>query len=313
MKPRLVVVVGPTAVGKTELAVKWAEEMAGEIISADSMQVYRHLDIGTAKPTPEIRERVHHHLIDVVNPDDQFNAARFSQEADGVIRNLAKKGKPIFVVGGTGLYIRALLGGLLEVPSADENLRLLLKQKEDLYDMLREIDPLAAKKIHPRDRVRIIRALEVFLLTGESIVHKQRRHEFADRKYEYIKIGITDEKETLYNRINERTKGMFTQGLVEEVEKVLAMGYAKDLPPLQTLGYRYAIRLREGSLSLSEAIDLTARDTRHYAKRQLVWFKGEKDILWFKRDDPRALEKVLRFLEVNPAKSLDLENSFNDN
>ncbi|HOJ51520.1 MAG TPA: tRNA (adenosine(37)-N6)-dimethylallyltransferase MiaA [Syntrophales bacterium] len=299
MKPRLIVILGPTAVGKTELAIKWAHQLGGEIISADSMQVYRYLDIGTAKPSLEIRKRIPHHLIDVVNPDEPFNAARFVQEADRIIRRLVRAEKPIFVVGGTGLYIRSLLRGLIESPPRDEQLRQLLRQKENIYEMLKEFDPLAAEKIHPRDRVRIVRALEVFLLTGESIVSKQLRHRFEQRKYDYVKIGIMEEKGILFDLIDKRTQHMFAQGLVEEVKKVLSMGYGKELPPLQTLGYRHAIRLWEGEISREEAINFTARDTRHYAKRQLTWFKKEKDILWFKRDDQAARDTVLRFLEGN--------------
>lgn len=307
------VILGPTAVGKTDLAIQWAEELGGEIVSADSMQVYRYLDIGTAKPSPETRQRIPHHLIDVVNPDDLFSAARFAQEADLIIHNLARKGKFIFVVGGTGLYLRSLLGGLIEGPPADKELRHLLKQQDNLYDMLKVFDPLAAERIHPRDRVRIVRALEVFILTGDSIVNQQRQHRFERRKYDYIKIGIREEKEILYNRIDQRTQHMFSQGLVEEVEKVLSMGYSKELPPLQTLGYRHTIRLLEGSISKREAMEFTARDTRHYAKRQFTWFKKEKDILWFKRGDPRAKEAAWRFLEENELKFLDFKKSINDN
>ncbi|MCX7982586.1 MAG: tRNA (adenosine(37)-N6)-dimethylallyltransferase MiaA [Syntrophales bacterium] len=313
MKPRIVVILGPTAVGKTELSARWAEELKAEIISADSMQVYRYLDIGTAKPSREILRHVPHHLIDVVNPDEPFNAARFSCEADRVIRNLSRQGKFIFVVGGTGLYIRSLLGGLIEGPPGDEELRCLLKQKENLHDMLREFDPVAAERIHPRDRVRIIRALEVFLLTGESIVKYQQQHRFERRKYDFIKIGIAEERDILFERINQRTQNMFSQGLIEEVEKILSLGYKKELPPLQTLGYRHAIHLLEGRISKREAIEFTARDTRHYAKRQMTWFKKEEDILWFKRHDHRAKEIVFRFLEDKAVNFLDFKKSINDN
>jgi|YelNatPaOPRAMG01_1025707.scaffolds.fasta_scaffold05261_9 tRNA dimethylallyltransferase len=296
MRPRIVVIVGPTAVGKTELAVEWARELKGEIISADSMQVYKYLDIGTAKPSIEVRSQVPHHLIDLVPPDATFSAAHFVYEADRVIRRLQGEGKPILVVGGTGLYIRALLFGLIPTPPADGQLRQILKKQENLYEMLVAVDPLAAQKIHPKDRVRIVRALEVLLLTGDSIVRQQRNHRFQNPRYDYLKIGINDERSHLYERINKRTEEMFNRGLVEEVKGLLNMGYTKDLPPLQSLGYRHVISFLEGKISLMEAIRLTARDTRHYAKRQITWFGAEKDISWFHRRDPSAKDAVFHFL-----------------
>ncbi len=295
MKPRIVVLLGPTATGKTEAAVTWAREVGGEIISADSMQVYRYLDIGTAKPSPEVRKAVRHHLIDVVSPDENYSAARFVTEADRIIRHLTVEGKPVFVVGGTGLYIRALLGGLFPGPNADMHLRDLLAQQESLYDMLAVADPVAAARIHPRDHVRIIRALEVKLLTGASITEQQQQHGFRAHKYDCLTIGFWDDRPALYDRINRRTREMFTSGLVEEVRDVLAMGYGKELRPLNTLGYRHVIALLEGKIGREEAIELTARDTRHYAKRQETWFRREENILWFKPHEPSARERVMRF------------------
>ena len=232
-KPKIVIILGPTAVGKTELALELATDFGGEIISADSMQVYRHLDIGTSKPTPDERERVTHHLIDIVDPDGEFNAALFSRLAEGII-GLAMGKKNIFVVGGTGLYIRVLTGGIIEGPNPDEDLRKSLRdelEREDptaLYERLRELDSRAAERIHPRDAVRIIRALETAVLTGKSISEKQEQHRFREARYDYLKIGLYRDREELYRRIDSRAKLMVEAGLVDETAKIIAMGYSEN-------------------------------------------------------------------------------------
>src|SRR5271157_3856866 len=229
-KPRLIVILGPTAVGKTAAAMALARESGGEIVSADSMQVYRFLDIGTAKPTLEEQSLVKHHAIDIVNPDEQFNAAMFIRLAHETIGKLNNAGKPIFVVGGTGLYIKALLGGLFEGPDADEDLRRLYRQelkqfgKAHLYEKLKERDEQAAAQIDRNDIPRIIRALEVLELCGISIVEKQNAHRFSDNIYDFIKIGLTVERTELYRRIDQRTEKMIEDGLVGEVEKLFSMG-----------------------------------------------------------------------------------------
>ena len=303
-KPKIVIILGPTAVGKTDLSLGLAETFGGEIISADSMQVYRHLDIGTSKPLPQERERVPHHLIDVVNPDEGFSAARFNETAGGVIRGLEGK-KAVFVVGGTGLYVRALTGGLIDGP--DEDLRQSYREameredRERLHGRLRQLDPLAAERIHPRDKVRIVRALETAELTGEPISEKQRRHGFRDIRYEALKIGIYRDRAELYRRINVRAAQMVEAGLIGETEKILGMGYNEKLNPLQTLGYKYFIRYLKGEMALEEALRSMQRDTRHYARRQMTWFRGEGGIEWFHPSEADAIRTCIAgFLHRRP-------------
>ncbi|NPV03521.1 MAG: tRNA (adenosine(37)-N6)-dimethylallyltransferase MiaA [Syntrophaceae bacterium] len=293
-KPKIVILLGPTAVGKTDLALALASEFGGEIVSADSMQVYRHLDIGTSKPTPQERKRVPHHLIDVVEPDEEFSAARFREMADPIIADLDGR-KAVFVVGGTGLYIRTLTGGLIDAP--DDGLRKSYREalegqdSASLHGRLLRVDPAAAGRIHPRDKVRIVRALETAELTGEPISVKQRRHGFRDVRYEALKIGLYRDREELYRRIDSRAVQMVDAGLVAETEKILAMGYDEKIKPLQTLGYRYFIRYLKGGMALDEALRSMQRDTRHYARRQMTWFRREAAIEWF---HPGAADAVFR-------------------
>jgi tRNA dimethylallyltransferase len=299
-KPRLIVILGPTAVGKTAAAMALARESGGEIVSADSMQVYRLLDIGTAKPTLEEQSLVRHHIIDVVNPDEQFNAAMFIRLAHEAIGKLNDAGKPIFVVGGTGLYIKALLGGLFQGPDADEDLRRLYKQELKqfgemyLHDKLKEKDEMAAAQIDKNDIPRIIRALEVLELCGISIVEKQNAHRFGDSLYDVIKIGLTVERAELYKRIDQRTERMLEDGIVEEVERLFSSGYRENLKPLQALGYKHIVRLIKGSCNLTDATKMIKRDTRHFAKRQMTWFGRDKEIEWFA---PSDIETVRRRID----------------
>ena len=300
VSPKLIVVAGPTAVGKTDLAMKLAGVIGGEIISADSMQVYRHMDIGTAKPSLQEREQIPHYLIDIVNPDEAFNAARFTESAGNVIQALHSRSTPILIVGGTGLYIRALLGGLFDGPNADDELRRtyhLQKEKfgpDYLYEMLERIDGKAAQRIDRRDTVRIIRALEVMELTGRSIVEQQEAHGFAESRYKYIKIGLFMDRSTLNERVERRTQAMFEAGLVEEVRQLIAFGYGEDLKPMQSLGYKHVVLYLKGQISLDEAIARTTRDTRRYAKRQGTWFRAETDIEWFSPNDFKKIHDMTR-------------------
>ena len=292
---KLIVVVGATAVGKTDLAMKLAGDLCAEIISADSMQVYRQMDIGTAKPSPEERERIPHHLLDIVNPDETFNAARFVESAAAVIQTLHSRKTPILIVGGTGLYIRALLGGLFAGPDADDDLRKTYHNQREqygpdyLHEVLRRIDEKAAQRIDRRDTVRIIRALEVMELTGRSIVDQQKAHGFGENRYEYIKIGLSLDRPVLNERIERRTQAMVEAGLVNEVRQLLDLGYGEDLKPMQSLGYKHIVLYLKGKIGLAEAIDLTIRDTRRYAKRQGTWFRAETDVSWF---SPNEFEKI---------------------
>ncbi|HEX7534663.1 MAG TPA: tRNA (adenosine(37)-N6)-dimethylallyltransferase MiaA [Syntrophales bacterium] len=296
-KPRLIVILGTTGVGKTAAAISLACESGGEIISADSMQVYRLLDIGTAKPTREEQSLVKHHLIDVVNPDEQFNAAMFIRLAHGSIGKLNDTGKPIFVVGGTGLYIKALLGGLFEGPDANEDLRKSYRQelrrfgKAYLYEKLKERDEQAAAQIDRNDIPRIIRALEVLELCGLSIVEKQEAHHFGDNLYDFLKIGLTVERAELYRRIDQRTEKMIEDGLVDEVKGLLSIGYHENLRPMQALGYKHIARLVKGSCNIADAIRMIKRDTRHFAKRQMTWFGRDREIEWFAPSDIETMKR----------------------
>jgi tRNA dimethylallyltransferase len=302
-KTKIVIILGPTAVGKTDLALELATDFGGEIISADSMQVYRHLDIGTSKPTREERERVSHHLIDIVNPDGEFNAALFNGLAEGIIRDRPRE-KTVFVVGGTGLYIRVLTGGIIGGPGPDEDLRKNYRdelKKDDpaaLYERLRKLDSRAADRIHPHDRVRIVRALEIAELTGEPISERQGQHGFREARYDCLKIGLYRDREELYHRIDSRAGLMVEAGLVDETAKLIGMGYSENNKPLQSLGYKYFIHYIKGELTLEEALRSMQRDTRHYARRQMTWFRGEGDIEWFHPDEAGSVrERIDTFLK----------------
>lgn len=302
-KPLLIIIAGPTGVGKTDVAIRLAAERCGEIISADSMQVYRFMDIGTAKPTCEQRSMVRHHLIDIVNPDQPFNASLFIRHAEDVIAGLHNRQTPIFVVGGTGLYIRALLGGLFEGPGADETLRSYFKDiaekqgKERLHELLRSKDEKAAGAIDPRDVSRMVRALEVIELTGVSIVDMQRDHRFRDMKYRSIKLGIRMDRERLYERIDLRVDRMLEEGFTAEVKALHERGYAPDLKPLQSLGYKHMGSHLRGGCSFDEAVRLMKRDTRHYAKRQMTWFAADGEMEWFSYDDADSMRRRIEDLE----------------
>jgi tRNA dimethylallyltransferase len=304
-KPRLVVIVGPTAAGKTELSLRLAEERGGEIVSADSMQVYRYLDIGTAKPSLQDRLRVRHHLIDVVYPDEPYHASLFVGQAGNAIAKLHRKGQTIVVTGGTGLYVKALLGGLFAGPGADEEIRSFYREElarhgcVHLYRLLRVRDPRAADIISPADAIRIMRALEVLDLCGESIVALQTRHGFHDRPYDAVKIGVRVDRAELNRRIAERTHRMMAQGFPEEVEEILRRGYDPTLKPLRAIGYRQVVRYLQGRVpTLTEATAAVIQETRRYAKRQMTWFAADKDITWFDSADFHGIkEKAGKFLE----------------
>jgi tRNA dimethylallyltransferase len=301
-KVPVVIINSPTATGKTELAINLALEVGGEIISADSLQVYRYLDIGTAKPSQEQRNKVKHHMIDVVDPDEEFNAAFFAEQARIIIADLARKGKPVFIVGGTGLYIRALLRGIIETPAVDENIRNHYRRlrdrhgKEYLYNLLQQRDADAARKINFNDSVRVIRALEVMEQTGESISAKQKRHSFAECPYKTFKIGLKLDRGDLKQRIILRTEKMIADGLLDEVKSILGRGYSYNLKSLQSLGYKQIIGFLHKEYSWDSALDLINRDTWQYAKRQLTWFAADKEINWIEQNSfGKINEKVKKF------------------
>ena len=306
LRTRLVVICSPTATGKTSLAIELAEASGGEIVNSDSLQVYRYLNIGTAKPTREERARVPHHLIDVVDPDEEFNAAIYAGQARAVIDRLFHAGKPVFVVGGTGLYIRALLQGMIETPPVDENIRNYYRGLRDrfgrqyIYGLLEKRDPQAACRINVNDSVRVIRALEVLDQSGQSIITLQQNHLFADCPYDVLKIGLSLDRAELKKRIVARTAKMMEDGLVEEVRGLLARGYSPDIKPLQSLGYKQVVDFIRGINDRERTLDLVVRETWRYAKRQMTWFSADKSIRWFYPDQYQAIQKTVEsFLNIN--------------
>jgi tRNA dimethylallyltransferase len=292
---KLIIVQGPTASGKSELAVRLAELFSGEVVNADSMQVYRSMDIGTAKPSADQLRRVPHHLLDIVDPDQTFSAADFCREAEKVIGDITRRGKNIFVCGGTGLYIRALTKGLMDSPPGDAALRTELKDlaaregNAALHRHLREVDPLSAERIHPNDQFRIIRALEVYQMTGRPISALRGEHRFETVRYDYRKIAVSMDRESLYRNIDNRVDSMIRNGFLDEVKTLLAAGYSPRLKPMRSLGYRHLCDYLEGALSLEDAIAAMKRDTRRYAKRQLTWFNQDSEIKWIEYPENVAI------------------------
>ena len=299
-RPRVVILLGPTGAGKSKVAIELAEELGGEIISADSMQVYRYMDIGTAKPTLEEQKRVRHHLINLVTPDQTFNAALYRTLGRKTIDQLDQDGKFIWVVGGTGLYIKTLTQGLFTSPKIDSGVRERLKREaqekgEDvLYQRLKRVDPKAASKLHPRDLFRTIRALEVLDSTGIPISFYREQHRFGERPYLTLKIGLETNRVALYHRIEQRVDQMIERGFLQEVQGLMEMGYGAELKPMQSLGYKQMVQFLLKRSGWAEAVREMKRDTRHYAKRQLTWFKADPEVHW--RDVSTDREKV--FLEV---------------
>ncbi len=295
---------GPTGVGKSGLAVELAQAFGGEILNADSMQVYRHMDIGTAKLTLEERRGIPHHLIDLVDPDQPFHAELYRRHGRRIIGELHLKGRPIFLVGGTGLYIRALTQGLFAAPKIDPLIRERLKQEAKekgnapLHQRLREVDPKAASIIHPNDLFRTVRALEVYESTGMPISLFWEGHRFGDRPYETLKLGLQVERYELYRRIDERVDRMIEKGLLHEVEGLLKMGYGPGLKPMKSLGYKQMVQYLLNETGWDEAVCQMKRETRRYAKRQWTWFRGDPEIHWrdASADRKRIFEEVRSFL-----------------
>jgi len=303
-RPRIVVIGGPTGVGKTSAAIAVAEAFGGEIVGADSMQIYRFMDIGTAKPTPEEQARVRHHLIDILNPDDPFDAARYAETAGGVIKRLHEERVLPLVAGGTGLYIKALIHGIFQARPADPAVRERLKKEAEergsaaLYERLRRKDPEAAGRLHPNDAFRIIRALEVREATGKPLSAHHGDHRFGEAPFDALKIGLTLPRETLYERIDRRVDIMIAEGLLEEVKALMEMGYGRDLKSMQSIGYRHMAAWLAGDLTWAEAVRTLKRDTRRYAKRQLTWFRADPDMAWHSPEETAAIkDRVAAFLE----------------
>ncbi len=291
---------GPTCTGKSALGIEVAKKFNGEIINCDSMQVYKGFDIGTDKVPPTLRKEVKHHLLDIADHTQQFTAADFAKLAKQAIDDISSRGKLPIVVGGTGLYIRALLNGIFPGPGRDETIRAKLKKEAKekglnyLRKKLEEIDPAYAQIIGENDEMRIIRALEVYYLTGKPISEHFKNTHSQVNNFHKIKIGLILDRKELYRRINERVERMFTSGMVNEVKKLLEQGVDPQSPPFKALGYKYALKVAQGKMSEKEAISLTQKETRRYAKRQIIWFRKDKDIKWFSSYEK---EKIFNFIE----------------
>lgn len=296
----LFVLVGPTAVGKTEISTALCNKLGGEVVSADSVQVYRYLDIGSAKPVLEERQGVPHHLIDVVDPAVNFTVFDYQNMARQAIADIHRRGKLPLLTGGTGLYVKAVIddynfrSGKVN-PLIRERLEeiLELKGKEYLYRFLQQIDPVTAQKVHPNDIRRMMRAFEFFYLTGEPISSQRELTEKKKSRYNLIMIGLTTKRSILYERINKRVDLMIKQGLLEEVKGLLEKGYGSNLKSLQSLGYSHMIKYLQGKWDWNNTIINFKRDTRHYAKRQLTWFRADNRIIWFEIDEQRNIDPIL--------------------
>lgn len=307
----LVVLVGPTAVGKSRVGIALAQALDTEVLTADSRQVFRGMDIGMDKPTLEERQGVPHRLIDLVEPDQPFNVGLYRRHALEEIGRLHGAGRLPLLVGGTGLYVRVLLRGLWDGPPADWALRRVLESEARergigaLYQELSRVDPASARRLHPHDQVKIIRALEVYRLSGRPLSDALREHAFGESSFAPLLIGLTREREALYRRIDDRVDEQLAKGLLEETRRLLAKGYGRDLGSMKGLGYRQMAGYLAGEYPYEEAVRLLKRDTRHFAKRQLTWFRKEPGLVWLtigEREQvgevtARILALVARFLE----------------
>lgn len=305
-KKPLIILTGPTAVGKTSLSINLARAVNGEIISADSMQVYEFMDIGTAKITPEEMEDIPHYLISEFKPDEEFSVVKFQKYAKNYIKSIHNRNKIPILVGGTGFYIQSVLYdiGFDENPS-DTSYRTELehmaktKGSDYLHGLLTFIDSESAKAIHPNNTKRIIRALEYIKQTGKPISAHNEEQRSKESPYNYSYFVLNRDRETLYNTINQRVDGMIEKGLIDEVKQLMSMGYTKSMVSMQGLGYKEIIDYLEGNSTLDEAIEILKKETRHYAKRQVTWFKREKDIAWINKDDFKDDSDIIEYLVKN--------------
>lgn len=301
MKQPLIILTGPTAVGKTKLSIALAKAVNGEIISADSMQVYRRMNIGTAKILPEEMQGVPHHLIDVLEPSEEFNVVRFAALAKQAIKECYAKGKIPILTGGTGFYIQAVLYDVDFTENEDdksyrEQLERLAESEgaEALHARLKQIDEKAAADIHPNNVKRVIRALEFYEMSGgQKISEHNETQRQKESPYNFAYFVLNDERAAVYERIDRRVDEMLQQGLVEEVAALLAEGVSANAVSMQGLGYKEIVAYLKGECTLEEAVYILKRDTRHFAKRQLTWFKREKDVIWLNRQELGSDEKIL--------------------
>jgi tRNA dimethylallyltransferase len=302
---KVVVIAGPTASGKTDIGIELALKLNGEIISADSMQIYRGMDIGTAKPTVEERRGIRHYMIDIVNPDEDYSVAQFKDDAMECIKTILSKNKTPIVVGGTGLYINSLVYNITFTDTITDwdyreklNKIALEKGTHALHDYLRKIDPKSAVEIHPNNVKRVIRALEVYKLTGKPISEQKEESRKIPPPYDYRIFGLEIDRETLYRRIDARADKMLEEGLYEEVEELLNSGYSHNLVSLQGIGYKEIVMAIKGKCSLFEAVDNIKKGTRNLAKRQMTWFRKTEGLNWIKIEDYNTWA-ILKIIEDN--------------
>jgi tRNA dimethylallyltransferase len=283
---KVIVILGPTGSGKSDLALRLAAEFSGEVVNCDSLQIFRYFDIGTAKLPADHRRGIPHHLIDILDPDQLFTAGEYARLAREVLAEISARGQLPVVAGGTGFYLRALLDGLFPGPARDQALRDRLAERErrrpgSIHRLLGRFDPQAARRIHPNDLPKLMRALEVCLLTRRPVteIYQEGRNEL--RGYEILKIGLSPLREQLYARLDQRAEQMFQTGLIEEVRGILTRGFAVSAKPFESHGYRQAIQFLNGELNQAQAVFYAQRNTRQYAKRQMTWFRQERGIEWF--------------------------------
>ena len=292
MKKPIVVLTGPTAVGKTELSIQLAKAIGGEIISADSMQVYKYMDIGSAKITPEEMDGVRHYLVDELEPFDEFHVVKFQEYAQKYLNEIYAHGKIPIIAGGTGFYIQALLNDIdfteQESDSAyRKELEALAEEhgNQYLHDRLKEVDPESAEAIHPNNRKRVIRALEFYQETGRKISEHNAKEQMRTSPYNFAYFVLNDERSHLYKRIDARVDKMIEDGLEAEVRRLKEMGCTKDMVAMQGIGYKEMLSYLDGSYSLEEAVYIIKRETRHFAKRQITWFKRDRDVIWLNKNE----------------------------
>ncbi len=307
MKSPLICIVGPTAVGKTEIAIQLAQHLDAEIVSLDSRQIYRGMDIGTAKPTPEQQRAVPHHLIDCVDVDQTFSVAEYQRLADTAIAEIRGREKRAMAVGGAGLYFRGIIDGLFDGPGADAEIRAKLQREVDehgnvaLHERLRRCDPETANRVHPNNLVRVIRALEIYELTGKPISSLQQQWKMNEPRYPFRAFGLNMPRETLYQRIEERVDRMVEAGLIEEVKGLLDQGCPRNCVAMQSFGYKELIDYLDRNRTLDEAIALLKQNTRRFAKRQLTWFRNDPRIEWLDTSQFSSIDGIVdNLIAKNP-------------
>lgn len=299
-KKPLIILTGPTAVGKTKMSIDLAKAVDGEIISADSMQVYRQMDIGSAKIRPEEMNGIRHYLIDVLDPDEEFHVVRFQEMAKAAISEIYQKNKIPILTGGTGFYIQAVLYDIDFTENGGDGayrkeLEAMAEEKgaEFLHDMLRQVDAQSAEEIHAHNIKRVIRALEYFHQTGQKISEHNRKQREKESTFDFAYFVLNDERKHLYERIDRRVDQMMEEGLVEEVSRLRAQGFTRDMVSMQGLGYKEMLDYLDGKYTLDEAVTIIKRDTRHFAKRQITWFKRERDVIWLDKAEAHYDEEEL--------------------